>query len=269
MKEKLTILLIGCGEMGGALLRGWVAQSFPHTFHVITPREESVRSITEQALWFPSLEAYEEEAHNPHFIVFAIRPGLFDRVAPAYVSLQRRSRATLVSVMAGLETTKWEKVFGEDAPLLRVMPNLPAAVLRGVIGFFSKRLQADDYAMGVALFEAIGVVVPILEEKNFNDFTAVLGCGPGIFYEICRALESASNALTFEGKRDDLLLLLIEGSLAYLRKHPASFASLVSQVAVPGGMTEEAIQVLRKKDALEELLKEAFLAASAKGKKLG
>jgi len=269
MRQK-TLLLIGCGEMGGNLLKGWVTASSSFSFHVITPHQTSVTKIAPHIPWFPTPEAYQAAGLCPDMMLFAVRPQLFQQIAPAYRTLIEKHNPIVGSIIAGLATKALQETLPEIHTCFRAMPNLPVATHEGVVGLMGQHLSDSNRTLIETLFKALGLVVWIKDESCFNDFTALSGCGPGIVYAFFSALLEAAKTLnTGIEDAEAVVKQLLQGSAAYVASHEQPFETLAAQVAVPGGMTEQAIHTLQHNHALTTLLSGTLAAASHHGEKLG
>jgi pyrroline-5-carboxylate reductase len=126
-----TLLLIGCGKMGTALLAGWIAQGLtPTDAYVVeadTTAHERIRTLGVHVVATPdALPA----GFAPATIVLAVKPQSMDSVVPAYAGLA--ANALTISIAAGKSITYYESLLGTGAAIVRVMPNTPAAVGRGM-----------------------------------------------------------------------------------------------------------------------------------------
>ncbi|MFS0773269.1 pyrroline-5-carboxylate reductase family protein [Sphingomonas sp. 1P08PE] len=245
--------MIGCGNMGGAMLRRWVAAGLdPATVTVVTRSGRQpmagVRAVTALPL--------DEE---PATLVLALKPQQID-----HVDLRHLHPALLVSVLAGVE----EEALAERVPgaraIVRAMPNLPVAIGQGVTALYSAGADAAARDAATALAAPLGHVEWINDEEAFGAVTALAGCGPGFVFRFADALAGAGEALGLPADQARrLALATLAGSAAMAVDADVTPAVLADRVASPGGSTREGLNVLDADDALAGLLRNT-LAASAR-----
>ncbi len=246
--------MLGCGNMGGAMLRRWLAAGLdPREVTVITRSgqgaPEGVRSLT-------ALPADE----RPAALVLGVKPQQLDEVAPMLAGLRP---ALLVSVLAGVEEAALARRIPAGA-IVRAMPNLPVAIGQGVTALHSS--SADEAARGAAtaLAEGLGLAEWIADETAFDAVTALAGCGPGFVFRFADALAGAGAALGLPADQARrLALATLAGSATMAAEADVSPAVLADRVASPGGSTRKGLDVLDDGDALADLLRRT-LAASAR-----
>jgi pyrroline-5-carboxylate reductase len=246
--------MIGCGNMGGAMLRRWLAAGLdPATVTVVTRSgrgvPDGVRSVTE----FPAGE-------GPATVVLAVKPQQLDIVAPSLAGMRP---ALLISILAGVEVAALAKRFA-GAAIVRAMPNLPVAIGQGVTALYTDSADRDVRRAAEALATPLGQVEWVAEEASFDAVTALAGCGPGFVFRFADALAVAGAALGLsEDQARRLALATLAGSATMALGADAPPAVLADRVASPGGSTREGLNVLDRDRALERLLTET-LAASAR-----
>ncbi|RZL52490.1 MAG: pyrroline-5-carboxylate reductase [Sphingomonas sp.] len=248
--------LIGCGNMGGAMLRRWIAAGLdPATVTVITRSgqgaPDGVRSLTALP---------DEEA--PATLMLALKPQQID-AAQALLAALRGAPKLLLSILAGVDHAALSERFAADT-IVRAMPNLPVAIGKGVTSLYT--LGASDQAIAVveAFAAPLGHYEWIADEAHFDAVTALAGCGPGFVFRFADALAEAGAALGLPADQAArLAIATLEGSAIMAAAADVSPAVLADRVASPGGSTREGMNVLDRDDALVTLLT-ATLAASAR-----
>lgn len=248
-----SLWLVGAGNMGGAMLRGWIAAGLaPDAVTVIDPGSPAVPDGV-RVLPAP-------QGAVPEVIVLAVKPQLLDAVAPSLADVRP---ALLLSILAGVEEAALEARIPAGL-IVRAMPNLPVAIGKGVTALHAAKSTAAMRDTAEALVSPLGKVEWIGEEKMFDAVTALSGCGPGFVFRFIDALAAAGAALGLpQEQAARLALATVEGSAAMAAGAGESPAVLADRVASPGGSTREGLNVLDRDAALQELLKET-LAASRK-----
>ncbi|MHA6719899.1 pyrroline-5-carboxylate reductase [Sphingomonas sp. RS6] len=250
------IWLVGCGNMGGAMLRRWVAAGIePGRITVIDPGNPVVPDDVQ-------LLASPPDGPAPDIVVLAVKPQLLDDVAE--LMAPRISGAPLlVSVLAGVEVAALAARFRVDA-VVRAMPNLPVAIGKGVVALHSPSDDAAIRGTAQALMAPLGLVEWIDGEPLLDIVTALAGCGPGFVFRFIDAIADAGVALGLSADQAQrLAVATVEGSALLAAQSDESAAVLADRVASPGGSTREGLNVLDRDDALKALLR-ATLAASAR-----
>jgi pyrroline-5-carboxylate reductase len=250
------IWLIGCGNMGGAMLRRWIAAGMdPARVTVITRSgkgmPEGVRSLT----------ALPDGEEAPETLMLALKPQQID-AAQALLAPMRGAAKLLISILAGVDHATLSGRFAAGT-VVRAMPNLPVAIGKGVTTLYTASADDDTIARAEALAAPLGHFEWIFEESQFDAVTALAGCGPGFVFRFADALAKAGAALGLPADQAArLAIATLEGSALMAAAADVSPAVLADRVASPGGSTREGLNVLDRDDALARLLT-ATLAASA------
>jgi pyrroline-5-carboxylate reductase len=259
-----TLLLVGCGHMGGAMLRPWVERRAADSIHVVTPRPDNV------LLQAPYLHVMEKLAADvqPDVIVLAVKPQVLPVVLPTYKSLAASS--LFLSVAAGKTLSFYEGVLGQSARVIRAMPNLPARLGQGAtLLAANKYVTASDRAQAESLLAVLGKNYWLADESRMDIGTALSGCGPAYFYLLADALAEMAAEMGLEkGMAQDLARQTLIGSAALWQEENKGAAELYQSIAVKGGMTEAALAVLQKESALQGLMRQALSAAVTRAKNL-
>ena len=246
--------MIGCGNMGGAMLRQWLAAGLDPAAVTVVTRSgrgvpEGVRSTTAMP-----------DGERPATLVLAVKPQQLDVVAPLLAGVRP---ALLVSILAGVEVAALAQRI-DAAAIVRAMPNLPVAIGQGVTALYTATADAGVRQTVTALAAALGHVEWVADEGAFDAVTALAGCGPGFVFRFADALAVAGAALGLpEEQARRLALATLAGSAAMAVTADAPPATLADRVASPGGSTREGLNVLDAGRALERLMIDT-LAASAR-----
>lgn len=259
------LVLLGCGKMGSAMLEGWMKQGVaPASVWVIEP--------------YPSDWLKAQGVHlntdlpvSPAIVLLAVKPQMMGAALPQVQALGGGDTLFL-SIAAGTTIASFEETFGAATPIVRAMPNTPAAVGRGITAITGNaRASAEDLDLAAALLSAVGQVVRLEGEHQMDAVTAVSGSGPAYVFHLIEALAAAGEA---EGLPADLAMQLARatvcgaGELAH--QAPESASQLRINVTSPGGTTAAALAVLMDAEAgFPPLLRRAVKAAADRGRELG
>lgn len=266
------LLLIGAGNMGGAMLKGWVKAGLKEAAVVVVdPRgEEEIRT----SLGLKKIEVLEHlvdynPARVPRLIVFAVKPQFMADVFQSSHSIPL-GNTLLVSVAAGKRIEVFEEKFGKSFPIVRIMPNTPAAIGKGISAIFGNRAATEqDLDNAEELASVVGEVVRVPDEDAIDIVTGLSGSGPAYFYYFIEALAEAGFAA---GLNEDLAYKLARetfiGSAALMQITGEEAAPLRQKVTSPGGTTEAALGVMMKDEALSKLIEKAVLTAVKRSREL-
>lgn len=264
--------------MARAIVLGAVAsgQIGPDRFVIVEPDEAKRRvfesegvnaraSTTEAA---SILAGMETEGGRGHFIL-AVKPQMFPEVTSELRTLLDAVPRRVVSIMAGLPSTRIESALGANARVLRLMPNTPAQIRMSTTAWVrGASAKAGDENETVALFKTLGMTIE-LEEQLFDAFTAVAGSGPAYLFYLAEAMMNASLREGIDAEASaKIVRSVLAGSSELLRASPDLAPSeLRRNVTSKGGTTEAAIDVLDRADA-RGAIERAIGAASARGRTL-
>lgn len=263
--------VLGCGNMGGAILRGWAGNAMLAGQVSLSAYDRSPEARAAAASW-GEVKVVDSEAAlaaEADWLLLAVKPQyLAEALRPMRPALSRDK--LLVSIAAGLSIARLKELAGADVPLVRVMPNTPALVGQGVFG-----LCFDDPLVGAErrdwvekLFALLGLTM-ILPEARFNAFTALSGGGPAYVYYFLDALAEAGVTLGLTRSESlRIALALAKGSTALAEATGQPLAVLREQVCSPGGTTIEATNHFDRQ-GLRGHIVDAVGLACAKGEKLG
>lgn len=245
------LLMIGAGNMGGAMLRRWLgAGRDPASVTVVSP---SGRAMPDRVRVVPAIPEAADET-----IVLGLKPQQLGAVAEP---LSKLRPALLISILAGVEEATLAAACPAQA-IVRAMPNLPVGVGRGVTALYSTCADDAARAEAEALMAPLGLVEWIEDERLFDAVTALSGCGPAFTFRFVDALSRAGEALGLPAEQAArLALATVAGSAALAEASDASPAVLAGRVASPGGSTRAGLNVLDDGDALAELLTRTLCAA--------
>jgi len=260
------ILLVGCGRMGSAMLAGWRERGLAPSV-AVDPAPAAL------AFAGPDLRVVAEAAaipsgFTPEAVVFAVKPQNAAATLPDYAGYAGLS--VFLSIMAGRTIGGMRPMLGAGAPIVRAMPNTPAAVRQGVtVACPGDGVGAAQRELCESLLRAIGAVAWVENEALLDPVTAVSGSGPAYVFLLAELLEQAAKE---QGIPPDLARLLarqtVAGSGALLAASAEDAAALRQAVTSPGGTTERALGVLMAADAWPRALSRAVDAATQRSREL-
>ena len=240
---KGQLVLVGAGKMGGAMLQGWLARGLPpKQIAVLEPEpSKTVKALAKRGIALNKPAGKVKAAT----IVVAIKPQDAETVMPTLKA--HASKATLVvSIMAGRTLGFLEKHFPAGTPIVRAMPNLPAAIGRGItVAAPNKQVTPVHRFTATNLLAAIGIVEWIADEKLLDAVTATSGSGPAYVFLLAEALTAAAIG---SGLPAPLAARLaretVAGAGELLKRSRLDAATLRKNVTSPGGTTAAALETL-------------------------
>lgn len=263
------LLLVGCGKMGGAMVRGWLQRGLPPGDAFIVEPAGAPPDVAAQGVGVYADAGALPASLRPAVVVLAVKPQTMGDALPAYRRFARPGTVFL-SIAAGKTIASFERVLGADTAIVRAMPNTPAAVGRGItVACASKAVTAAQRELCSRLLEAVGEVAWVEDESLLDPVTAVSGGGPAYVFLLIECLAQAGVAA---GLPEDLAMRLarvtVSGSGELARQSPEPASALRKAVTSPGGTTQEALKVLMAPDALPRLFTEAIAAATRRSREL-
>lgn len=259
------LVLLGCGKMGGAMLKGWLEGGLPaKSVWVLDPFPSE---------WLKSTGVHVNVGvpDDPAIALIAVKPQMMGEALPVMQALG--NGATLfVSVAAGTPISKFEEVLGAQTPIVRAMPNTPAAIGRGISAIVGNaHTTAAHLALADTLLSAVGQVVHLENEGQIDAVTGVSGSGPAYVFHLIETLAAAGVA---QGLPAAMALQLakatVAGAGALAEAADEDPGQLRVNVTSPNGTTQAALEVLMDEtQGFPTLLNRAVKAATDRSKELG
>jgi pyrroline-5-carboxylate reductase len=261
------LVLIGAGKMGGALLAGWLNFGFdPGRITVFEPHPTPATSaLVARGL---HLNPNAAQLADAAAVVIAVKPqAAAEALAAAAPSIG--ANTVVVSIMAGRTLQSLANGLPRGCPLVRAMPNLPAAVGRGITVAVARGVNPQQHELAGHLLSATGTVEWIEDESLMDAVTAVSGSGPAYVFLLAEALTRAGiEAGLPPDLAEKLARETIAGSSELLRRGDIDAAALRENVTSPGGTTAAALAVLMGQNGLMSLMTRAVAAATDRSRQL-
>ena len=204
MTDHPAILILGCGNMGGAMLAGWLAAEVPASFTVVDPVATEVPAAVRLLREVP--------AERFDVVLLGVKPQALNDAASALAPVMTE-QALLLSLLAGAELASLAARFPVNGGIVRVMPNLAAAIGKAPIGLFGTELTDDVHAAVSALMSPLGAAEWLAREADLDAVTALAGSGPAFVYRFIDALAASGAALGLDPEQAGRLALsMVEGA---------------------------------------------------------
>ncbi len=258
------LVLLGCGKMGSAMLAGWLDGGLPaSSVWVIDPKPS-------EWLLAQGLHLNEALPERPAIVLIAVKPQMMGDALPVLAGLGGGG-TLFVSVAAGTPISSYEQVLGAGTPIVRAMPNTPAAVGRGITALIGNAsASAADLGLAESLLSAVGQTVRLDSEAQMDAVTGVSGSGPAYVFHLIETLAAAGVA---QGLPADLSMTLakatVAGAGALAEAADEDPGQLRVNVTSPNGTTQAALEVLMDEAAgFPALMNRAVAAATNRSKEL-
>jgi pyrroline-5-carboxylate reductase len=264
-----TLLLVGAGRMGGALLKGWLARKSGSVI-VIEPKPSAeLRALAKKKAITLVASPPEVGTRKIAVCLVALKPQILKHEAPALARFAEAG-ALMISVAAGTHTKQLFKAWGKKARIVRAMPNTPGAIGQGISGLYAAPgATKADRKNAETLLSALGQTVWVSREDLIDSVTALSGSGPAYLFLMAEAMTEAGIA---EGlprdQAEKLARATVAGAGALLAHDPTPASALREAVTSPRGTTEAALKVLMAKNGLTPLMKRAIRAARKRAEEL-
>jgi pyrroline-5-carboxylate reductase len=264
----VSILLIGAGRMGSALLKGWL-KSGAKSLLVVEPKPSPELRKLAKAKKISLFAAPSQVKGKPSVCVVAIKPQVLKGEAAALAGFAANG-ALMLSIAAGTSIEALTRAWGKKARVIRAMPNTPGAIGAGITGLYAARgVTPADRKRAVALLSALGQTEWVAKEELIDSVTAVSGSGPAYLFLMAEALTEAGIAEGLpRAQAEKFARATVAGTGALLAADKSPASALREAVTSPGGTTAAALSVLMADDGLVALMKRAVRAARQRAEEL-
>ncbi len=258
------LVLLGCGKMGSAMLKGWLDGGLPPgSVTVLDPAPSDWVQGTGVHLNTSLPEA-------PAVVLIAVKPQMMGAALPALKALGN-GETLFISVAAGTPISAFEDALGAQSSIVRAMPNTPAAIAKGITAIIGNSHCTEPHlATAEELLAAVGQVVRLQDEEQMDAVTALSGSGPAYVFHMIECLTQAGLA---QGLDEALALHLakatVAGAGALAEAAQTSPAQLRIDVTSPGGTTQAGLAVLMDEtQGLPPLITNTVAAAATRSREL-
>ena len=260
-----TLAFIGAGNIARAIIGGISQGSDDTSIIAVDPAAEQLAQLPKSV---QGLETAEGNLNDADAVVLCVKPNL---ITPVIENLRRDLKGKLlISVAAGITVNAMLKAMGEDAPIVRCMPNTPSLVGSGMSGLYANAAVSESQkSLAETVMKAAGQVHWVTSESELHGVTAVSGSGPAYFFYVMEAMEAAGVELGLDpATARRLVLQTALGAAKMAASSPEDPATLRRNVSSPGGTTEAAIRSLAE-SGLPESFQKAMAACYQRSIELG
>ncbi len=270
MTDKVTHELgfIGAGNMAEAIARGAIAGDVVAADRMIAYDPAEARRSLFAELGIAVASSGGEVARRSGQVLLAVKPQVMPEAAGELAGALEHD-PVLISIMAGVRTAKLGAALGRAARIIRVMPNTPLMVGRGMAGVArGGHARPGDEALAMRLFSVGRSEAIAVDEAALDAITAVSGSGPAYVFYLAEAMEAAARELGLAEHARRLVSQTLVGAATLLAESPDDAATLRRKVTSPGGTTQAAIERLDAGE-VSRCIVEAIRAAEKRSRELG
>ncbi|MCP2680541.1 pyrroline-5-carboxylate reductase [Maricaulaceae bacterium NA33B04] len=250
-----SILMVGCGNMGGALLARWIKLDGVD----VTVMDPGSPILPDGVSHIASLDELDDARFDA--MIVAVKPQLISKAIPPPAEYLKDG-GVAVSIAAGTSADVVSEACG-GAAVVRLMPNMPARVGQGVSGLYAQGAVTEaQRALATKLAEAVGVAIWVQAEDAIDRITAAAGSGPGYVFEFARTYQDAAEEMGFSPKEARRLVLeTMLGCMMLAAEGETSFELLRDSIMSKGGTTAAGVSALNDDGALSTHISAALKAA--------
>ena len=251
-----TLTIFGCGNMAGAMLRGWLSDGLDSNGVIaITPDDSTVPD------GIRTVASATDDLNPPAMLMVGIKPYMLNDLKESIAPLAGPD-TIVVSIMAGVDIATLRKALPDAGAIVRVMPNMAVSIRKSPIGIFSTDLNDAQHAIVDGMMAALGSAEWLDKEELIHLIIAVSGSGPAYVFRFIDSLaKSVADLGLPKDQADRLALAMVEGAAQLAAQADDDPGTLADKVASPGGTTREAMNIFDANGALDKLVHKAAKAA--------
>ncbi|MFK7839076.1 MAG: pyrroline-5-carboxylate reductase [Bdellovibrionales bacterium] len=265
-----NITLIGCGRMGGAMLKGWLNSDIQARYTIIEPfGQPDFTKENPDIAYGKEISDVESNIKKSDIIILAVKPQMMIEVCSALKHIIQKN-CLILSIAAGQTINNFEDYFGSDQPVIRVMPNTPSAIGQGMSVAVSNPHATNAHKDIVTkMLDCSGKTAWVEDEDLMNAVTAVSGSGPAYIFHLIEAMATAGEHVGLDAETSMILARqTVIGSAALAgSQSDTSATALRENVTSPNGTTAAALDVLMD-GRFQDILNAALMAAKKRGEDL-
>jgi pyrroline-5-carboxylate reductase len=257
------ILMIGCGNMAGAILAGWLRAGLdPRAVSIFDPFAKNLPEGTHHFTKVP------EDFAAPDFVMIGVKPNMLRDVAADWAHVDF-SNAMVVSILAGVELAELRSALPDAGTIVRLMPNMAVSIGKAVQALIGEPMAKDAKAKLTEMMKPLGLVEWLSDEMTMHVFVALAGSGPAFVFRIIDALAKGAADLGMDkAQAARFALAMVEGSALLAAQSDDTPGALADKVASPGGTTRAGLNVLDQDDAALKLMRKTLDAATKRSQEI-
>ncbi|WP_428774082.1 pyrroline-5-carboxylate reductase [Vibrio sp.] len=260
--EQKKITFIGAGNMARSIIAGLIASGYPAQLITATDPNQSQRDFLANEYGINTEADNQAAANQAGVIVLAVKPQLMELVGQGLQGVDFTTKL-VISIAAGINAARLNQMLGAELNLVRVMPNTPALVGKGMSGLYApEQVSEQDRQFAAELMGAVGKVCWVEQESGINNVIAAAGSAPAYFFLFMEAMQAEAIAQGFDA--DTARLLVQQSALGaaemVIANPQTEIGTLREQVTSKGGTTAEALRTFNEHH-LQDIVAKAMQAA--------
>ncbi|QJB70879.1 pyrroline-5-carboxylate reductase [Parasphingorhabdus halotolerans] len=254
--------MIGCGNMGGAILQAWLDNGLsPENVTIVKPSQSELPGGKISQPDYPA-------DGPPDLVLLAMKPHQLGEVTEELAPLLG-SKTNVISILAGTELDVLHGALPAAGAIVRLMPNMAVTVGKSPMIMIGKDIGSDLHDQMDALFSPLGPPEWLENEEQMHIATALAGSGPAFLFRFIDALTVSAHELGMDKEQAGRLALkMVEGAAMLTASSEHDPGTLANQVASPNGVTRKGLDVLDAGGRLNALLKDVLKAAMQRNKEM-
>lgn len=264
------IVLVGCGNIGSAILKIWHDRLDNTSFHVLDPSPKEEITGRSNTNWHTTPESLFTACKTPDILILAVKPQIMKNVCAGLAS-HLTEDTLILSIAAGQKLSNFESFFSNKQPVIRAMTNTPAAIGKGAtVAVANTNVSDTQKALATDIMATLGLIEWVKDENLLDAVTALSGSGPAYVFLLIEALAAAGKELGLSNDLSEKLAReTVIGAAALAENQPHIPPSTLRQnVTSPGGTTEAALNILMADNSFHFLLEKALKAAKNRSQQL-
>ncbi|MBF0451607.1 MAG: pyrroline-5-carboxylate reductase [Candidatus Magnetomorum sp.] len=267
---------IGAGNMAEAFISGLVNKLIPASHIQVSDIDTARLDFLHNKYAIETTSDNRKVFQNNDMIILAVKPQIMKTILADIKPSQLHTHRQVISIAAGIPIKTIENILYDDLnpkehhllPIIRVMPNTPALVQKGMSAVCGNKFSTEsDIKMVLEILGEIGKVITVSEDQ-MDAITAISGSGPAYVFYFIESMIQASRELGFSEDASRMLVTqTAEGALQLLRQPEACPIKLRQQVTSKGGTTEAAMHVMTEHHVKETII-DAINTAEKRAKEL-
>ncbi|EGY27805.1 pyrroline-5-carboxylate reductase [Candidatus Regiella insecticola 5.15] len=268
--EHRSIAFIGAGNMARAIIAGLCHQGYPsEKISVCAPSGQNRDALANEFGVIGSADNIVS-AQQAEVIVLAVKPQIMATVCESLKKKIDFSKKLVLSIAAGMSIARFYALLGDKLNIIRIMPNLPVSVGKGMSGLFAPEntVQSDrDFTQN--FMRSVGEVCWLNAESDINTVIAAAGSAPAYFFLLMDAMQQEAIKQGFDAEKARLLIQqAASGAAALVEAKPqCSLSELCNQVTSKGGTTEAALKIFEENN-MANIVSQAMQAAITRAEEM-
>ena len=252
---------VGCGNMGGAIVKGWQAAGLDLSNLVIVDPNVEIDGVR-------SVKTLAEAGPPPKLVILGFKPQMLDEVS-GQLKNWLTSKAVVVSILAGVEIASLKQRFPKAGAIVRAMPNLPVAIRRGVVALYSEDADDAQRKQIAEIMAPLGFAPWMPDEVKFAAVGSISGPGPAFVARFIEALRKAGEEWGLSNQIASVIALeTVLGTAWMAATSGEKMDEIIRRVASPNGTTAAGLSVLDRDGVLDQLVSVTIEAAARRGAEL-